>query len=106
MTKTRDVMDWLKINWDKIVLLILAILMLIVLFQTCNQEGNVYIFPDSTDRRIDRDLKESHRARTPLETNPQLIQQQNFYETNNFINLPNDSIKSIESESIATEILK
>jgi len=96
-------MSWLKQHAVQLAILIVAV---IILFQTCNQEGNVYIFPDSTDRRIDRDLKESHRARTPLETNPQLIQQQNFYETNNFITLPNDSIKSIESESIATEILK
>ena len=101
-------MDWLKTNWKTFIIVGTFIIALIVLFNTCNQEkqGNVYIFPDSTDRRIDRDLKESHRARTPLETNPQLIQQQNFYETNNFITLPNDSIKSIESESIATEILK
>ena len=97
--------DWLKQHAVQLAILIVAV---IILFQTCNQEkqGNVYIFPDSTDRIIDRDLEESHRARTPLETNPQLIQQQNYYETNNFINLPNDSIKSIESESIATEILK
>ena len=97
--------DWLKQHAVQLAILIVAV---IILFQTCNQEkqGNVYIFPDSTDRRIDRDLKESHRARTPLETNPQLYQQQNYYETNNFITLPNDSIKSIESESIATEILK
>ena len=98
-------MDWLKQHAVQLAILIVAV---IILLQTCNQtkQGNVYIFPDSTDRRIDRDLEESHRARTPLETNPQLIQQQNYYETNNFINLPNDSIKSIESESIATEILK
>ena len=97
--------DWLKQHAVQLAILIVAV---IILFQTCNQtkQGDVYIFPDSTDRRIDRDLEESHRARTPLETNPQLIQQQNFYETNNFITLPNDSIKSIESESIATEILK
>ena len=95
--------DWLKQHAVQLAILIVAV---IILFQTCNQEGNVNIFPDSTDRRIDRDLEESHRARTPLETNPQLYQQQNFYETNNFITLPNDSIKSIESESIATEILK
>ena len=95
--------DWLKQHAVQLAILIVAV---IILFQTCNQEGNVIIFPDSTDRRIDRDLEESHRARTPLETNPQLYQQQNYYETNNFINLPNDSIKSIESESIATEILE
>ena len=98
--------DWLKQNWKTFIIVGTFIIALIVLFQTCNQEGNVIIFPDSTDRRIDRDLEESHRARTPLETNPQLIQQQNYYETNNFLNLPNDSIKSIESEHIATEILK
>ena len=98
-------MDWLKQHAVQLAILIVAV---IILFQTCNQEkqGNVNIFPDSTDRRIDRDLEESHRARTPLETKPQLYQQQNFYETNNFLNLPNDSIKSIESEHIATEILK
>ena len=95
--------DWLKQHAVQLAILIVAV---IILFQTCNQQGNVIIFPDSTDRRIDRDLKESHRARTPLETNPQLIRQQNYYETNNFITLPKDSIKSIESESIATEILK
>ena len=96
-------MSWLKQHAVQLAILIVAV---IILFQTCNQEGNVIIFPDSTDRRIDRDLEESHRARIPLETNPQLYQQQNYYETNNFITLPNDSIKSIESEHIATEILK
>jgi len=97
--------DWLKQHAVQLAILIVAV---IILFQTCNQtkQGDVIIFPDSTDRRIDRDLEESHRARIPLETNPQLYQQQNYYETNNFINLPNDSIKSIESEHIAREILK
>ena len=95
--------DFLKQYGIQLAILLVAV---IILFNTCNQQGNVIIFPDSTDRRIDRDLKESHKARTPLETNPQLYQQQNYYETNNFITLPNDSIKSIESESIATEILK
>ena len=96
--------DWLKQHAVQLAILIVAI---IILFNTCNQEkqGNVNIFPDSTDRRIDRDLKESHRARTPLETNPQLIQQQNYYETINYLNLT-DTLKPVKCMQFARELLK
>ena len=98
-------MDWLKENWKTFIIVGTFIIALIVLFQTCNQEGNVIIFPDSTDRRIDRDLEESHRARTPLETNPQLIQQQNYYETINYLNLT-DTLKPVKCMQFARELLK
>ena len=96
--------DWLKQHAVQLAILIVAV---IILFQTCNQEkqGNVYIFPDSIDKAIDKKLDSLLKKEYVIENN--ITNNKKYYqnEINNFPLLP-DSVKRSRIMQMSRDILK
>ena len=94
--------DWLKQHAVQLAILIVAV---IILFNTCNQQGNVYIFPDSIDKAIDIKLDSLLKKEYVIENNETVIKNNYKNETQNFINLA-DSSKPSRISELARELLK
>ena len=97
----------LKENWFKYAIIVLVILNLIVLFQTCNlQEYRpIIIFPDSTDKAIEKKLDSLLKKEYVIENN--ITNNKKYYqnEINNFPLLP-DSVKRSRIMQMSRDILK
>ena len=96
--------DWLKQNAIPLAILLVAI---IILFQTCNkiEYAPVIIFPDSTDKAIDKKLDSLLSRKPIIENNETNIHNKNEYETKNYLSLP-DSLKPHRAMQLARELLK
>ena len=98
-------MDWLKENWHKIITVITLLLLLIVLFQTCNRQEYRPIIYNAGIDTIQPKQDSAHKSQIIIEQQPKFIQQKSFYETNNFYNLSNDSLKSDRIRILTRDLL-
>ena len=97
-------MDFLKQYGIQLAILIVAV---IILFQTCNKKeyAPVYIFPNSTDKAIEKKLDSLLKKEYTIENNSTVIKNNYKNETQNFINLP-DSSKPNRIRELTRDLLK
>ena len=100
-------MQFLKENWQSILSIGTFVLVLIVMFQTCSKKeySPVYNFPDSIDKVIDKKLDSLLKMEWTIENNTTNIKKEYYFETKNFLNLP-DSSKPSRIMELSRELLK
>ena len=97
-------MDFLKQYGIQLAILLVAV---IILFQTCNRQEYrpIIIFPDSTDKAIEKKLDSLLKKEYVIENNSTVIKNNYKNETQNFINLP-DSSKPNRIRELTRELLR
>ena len=95
-------MDFLKQYGIQLAILLVAV---IILFQTCNREEYRPIIYNAGKDTIQPKQDSAHKSQIIIEQQPKFIQQKSFYETNNFYNLSNDSLKSDRIRILTRDLL-
>jgi len=96
-----------KENWQTLFTIGTFIVVLIVLFQTCNRKeyAPVYNLPDSIDKAIDKKLDSLLKMEWTIENNTTNIKKEYYFETKNFLNLP-DSVKRSRVMELSRKLLE